>query len=226
MVGSIPIEAIQIAYTRGNDVSGGFAESLLELMRAWGPYEYARSVGGPLIAAARNSLIRQFLEDPTKQWMIMLDTDMVFSVGAVEHLLRVASVDKFPIVAGLAFAWNTEENYAVPVIHKLANPGRPELGFVKIREWPRGNVLADHTAGAACFVAHRSVFERVRDEIGDEHYPWFREDVIANEAVGEDMVFWHRVIRCGITPAVDTSALFEHDKIKRISERDYDPELL
>ena len=216
------LASLCVGYCRGTSVSGAFMESMLETMRTIGPFEYSRTVGGPLIAAARNEIVNRFLANPEREWLLMLDTDMSWTPGTLQRLMSVASEDRFPIIAGLAFSWNEEHDMALPVIYKLANPERPEMGFVKIKKWPKGTVLEGHTAGAACFMAHRSVLEKVRDFHGDKHYPWFREDVIGDQACGEDMVFWHRVITAGVVPAVDTCAVFDHAKTKLISEKDYD----
>lgn len=221
-----PLESLQIAYCRNTQVSGAFMESMLETMRTIGPFEYQRAVGGPLVAAARNEMCKRFLADKEKQWLVMLDTDMAWTPGTFQRLLHVLHEDERPIVAGLAFSWNEEHDMALPVLYRLANPGNPDMGFVKVKKWPAGHVMEGYTAGAACFGVHRKVLEKVRDEIGDKAYPWFREDEINGMACGEDMIFWHRVIKCGFTPHVDTVAVFDHAKTKLIREKDYDPDKL
>lgn len=215
-----PRRDVEVAYCRGEYVSGVFMESLLKLMREWGDFDWQGSQPGALLAAGRNAVVRQFLEHG-KSWLFMVDSDHRFEPADVERLIDAADPNTRPLVCGLAYGWESEKRKATPVMYRLANPRRPEFGFVKIASWPEGAIIDGAVAGSACMLAHRSVFEKVA-ALGDRVYPWFREDEIGGEAVGEDLIFMWRALKAGVKTAVHTGTEFLHHKTLLVGHADYE----
>jgi len=140
-------------------------------------------VFGPYIHANRNQLQDQFMETG-REWLFMVDNDIVFTPGDVRALHEVADERGPGIYSGpyilengfmVCGAWNDE----VPMVyHNLIQlPEHPtEIGVV----------------GAGFTLVHREVFEA----IGSGAFWPVREDG------GEDIAFCWRAREAGYTPVL------------------------
>lgn len=127
-------------------------------------------MSGPLIAQARTGIVRHFLADTTAEWLLQVDTDMVFNPDQVRHLLDAASRRRVPILGALYAGTGAVVDGLTPV--------RVEAGWFR----PNGyRHLDPHSArgvtevdfiGAGMLLVHRDVFEALDDGTCQ---PWFQE---------------------------------------------------
>lgn len=169
---------------------------------------------GPLLASARNDVVAMFLADHTASWLWMVDTDMVFAPDALPRLIESADPRERPVMGGLCFS-RGENDEPLPTMYELGeHEGKP--GFGRYATWPEDDVVEVGGTGAACLLAHRSVFQRIASGWGDKVdtvYPWFRESSIGGKrALGEDLTFCLRAKTAGIPIHVNTGVQLGHMK--------------
>jgi GT2 family glycosyltransferase len=200
-----------IGYVRGSEVSGAFLDSLMDLLGEDGYRTISgtlRVETGPALVAARNQLVKVFLEQTDATWLFMVDTDMVFEADVIERLRAVASPH---IIAGaLCFGWFADARIAKPTLYGE--------GMTQITEWAPGSLVPVYATGAACLLIHRRSLEAMPPGA------WFKQDPYG--AWGEDQGFFMVAADAGIRAVVDTSTQVLHDKHIRVGLRDYDPAAL
>lgn len=201
------MQNVIVGYVRGDQVSGAFLDSLTGLLGHDGFQKilgFAAVETGPALVPARNHLARIFMETEGAEWLLMLDTDMVFGPDVLDRLLGVASPH---IIAGaLCFGWFADARVAKPTLYNEQ--------METITEWTPGELVPVHATGAACLLIHRRVFEK----IGGPYY--FTQD--PNGAWGEDQGFCRNAAAAGVRIVVDTSTPVLHDKHVYIGPGDWD----
>lgn len=173
---------------------------------------------GPLIAAARNDLVTQYLADhaDAAAWLLMVDTDMVFSPTALPRLLDAADPTDCPIVGGLCYAEHEEDGQRHTMLELLQNPdGSVAFGHYEV--WPEDELFPVGGTGAAFLLVHRDAYRRIAagwgDGCTDELFPWFRESTLAGRRrIGEDLTFCLRAQSAGIPVHVHTGVQVGHMK--------------
>lgn len=205
--------SVVIAHSTGENVKTSFYLAMLHLFA----YEVQQggqlaalplnAAPGPRIAAGRNTLVRQFLDETTAEWLLQLDTDVVFPPDLISRLLRQADPGERPIVSGLYFG-QTARNERFPV----AFDWRAEQ-----RAWepvhPEGQLRRVDGVGAGCLLVHRSVYAAMRGRY-ESPYEWFRDEIWDGEDTGEDLVFCHRARVNGFPVFVDGTFQLGHVKQK------------
>lgn len=232
-----------VCYAHPGEVNGRFAQSLITTLLqdsgrkqklfgngqpvpGTGP-RIARGVGayvqlesGPRIAAGRNILVKQFLDHTTCEWMWMLDSDIVFDTQCLDKLLEVADPVERPLVAGLYFGGG-RSNPISPIMYELVDPTTNEGNPVKtIKSWPPGSVVKADATGGGCLLAHRSVFDKLREVYPPPHH-WFMESVYNGMEFGEDWTFFLRTGAQGFPLYIHTGVNIGHAKTFEIREQNY-----
>jgi len=224
------VEPFVIGWADPGQVSGWFAHSLQETLRAAGTDIYRghfRVESGPRIAEARNDIVRSFLtrEDwKDVEWLLMVDADMSWHPSAIEELFRgmrnTEGKVTHPVVGGLCFGGG--HGQIMPTTYRVVDPatnnGSP-VGIVT--EWKEGEFVEVDATGAAFLLIHRGILEILGGLHGDPH-PWFAEGVYAGRTFGEDWTFCMRVRTGDGTNAwpiyVATSAKVGHHKTVLLDE--------
>lgn len=184
--------SVVVGWLDPGTVAGDFAYSVARLAA----YELGqqrlvtvlRVRSGPMLEEGRNKLVAQFLTTPG-EWLLMVDSDMVFPHDAAEHLLQHADKHTSPVVGGLCFGVNDELGQ-FPTVY-LRVDGLPQAQLVL----PDSDVVEVDGTGAAFTLTHRTVFEKHRR---DGHHPWFHRrtipatDTHGGGVLGEDLSWcWH-----------------------------------
>ena len=135
-----------------------------------------------LHSAARNSLVAKMRGD----WLLQLDTDMVFDPDFCARLVGTMERYKLDIVTGLY----TYKNYPqIPTLY-MFNPANGH--HEPIGGWNEDvEIFEVDSAGAGCLLVRRSVYERIMAEL---HQPPFEMTV----PYGEDHSFFMRARKLGI----------------------------
>lgn len=222
-----------LAYVRpGGDNATVKASFMYCAMRSL-VYEIGQG-GGPLgiidqqcasgqLVEARNDAVKFFL-DSDIEWLWMVDSDMGFAADTFSALVASADPVERPVVGALCFGlrlFTTDETLLTnrfvtyPTIYvwneKVDEAGEVvEVGFTPQLEYPRDALVKCDATGAACFVVHRTVLEKIRAESG---HTWFDRLVHpSGKKFGEDLSFFARCAQVGAPVHVNTAVKTMHDK--------------
>jgi GT2 family glycosyltransferase len=167
---------------------------------------------GPNISTARNMVVREFLDNNQAPWLLMVDTDMVFSSTSLDRLIAAADPVERPIIGGLCFSLVNGETY--PTMYELAETESGRPGFVRLSQWPEDACQRVTATGAAFLLMHRDALRKVEELTKDVSAPWFRETPVGAplSLMGEDMTFCLRCAAAGIPIHVHTGVQVGHMK--------------
>lgn len=176
---------------------------------------------GPRIAAARNQVVRMFLELPDKpEWFNWFDVDMVPPPDYLERLHAAADPETAPIVGALCFAGGRTK--VVPTIYTIENTDGKMQSETQL-SYPADAVIEVGGTGSACLLIHRSVFENVLEGITkvqpDHPLPWYQDVLVDNKDWGEDLIFCLRARAAGARIWIDTGCKVGHRKMWTMDER-------
>lgn len=134
---------------------------------------------GPHLSGARTAIAGRFLDLTDAEYLLMLDSDMVFAPDDVLRLIAAADLDRAPVVGGCYFGIGTGRS-RVPEFQPTGEPAVGQLLPVKV-------------IGAGLLLVHRSVLERLLHLHGPP-LPCFAETVTdEGRVLSHDWVFCHRV---------------------------------
>lgn len=174
------------------------------------------------LVEARNDAVKFFL-DSDVEWMWMVDSDMGFSADTFSALVASADPVERPVVGALCFGLRLKstddellanEFAAFPTVYVWKEgedkEGNPQVGFEARLDYPRDSMVQCDATGAACFVVHRSVLEKIRDHAG---HVWFDRLVHpSGKKFGEDLSFFARCAQVDVPVYVNTAVKTSHDK--------------
>jgi len=214
--GRIPPQHVAVGYVRGVLVHGEFMESLLALSRKHGGARvdvFLRAPSGPNISEARNLVVRRFLEECRASWLLMCDTDMVFTPADVDRLVQAADPVARPVLGALCYSQDGETGEKRPTMYELVQEdGGGQVGFARYKAWPEDVCMPVGATGAAFLLMHRDALAAVEKASGDRAAPWFRESVIGAALVGEDLTFCLRCAAAQVPVHVHTGVKAGHMK--------------
>lgn len=216
-------EDVLIGWVHPGKVHAAFTDSLLRSIaydRANGE-RFAGWLGvqcSANVSTGRNALVQWFLNSPA-QWLIQIDTDMVWRDDSIHRLLAAADPDTAPIVGGLCFGLEADTGKIWPTMYDLAGTVE-EPEFVRYDSWAPDAMFPVAATGAAFLLVHRSAFEKVQT-VGSTTYPWFRESELAGKRVGEDVTFCLRAQQCGLPVFVHTGVHIGHIKEHLVTTEGY-----
>lgn len=227
-------DKIAVAYIHPGTLSAPFVQSLLDLvtddMQRGDKARIGRTINlssGPRIAHARNQVVNTFLKDTTCDWLLMVDTDMVFTPKDVDDLLEVAQKSSRPAIGGLCFGGGRGRVF--PTLYRLRktteeNPDPVEV----IEDYPADAVVKVDATGAAFLLIHRGVLKLMGTKFAlkiddDGNYvgpsPWFIEgSSYKGMEFGEDWAFCMRLKEMGVDVFVHTGVKIGHVKPAIIDE--------
>lgn len=173
------------------------------------------------LVAARNEVVRQFLETPN-DYLLWVDADMGFDPLSVYKLLEIAVQGNLPIVGGLCFASREVAHDGLNGYRTVASPTifQPDIkdGHETVSAghmYPVNSLVRCSATGSAFILIHRRVFETIgsgwyeRIPNGDGTYK------------GEDVSFCLRAQEAGFPVHVFTGAKTSHFKPQWVSEWHY-----
>jgi hypothetical protein len=222
-----PDERMVIAFIHPGDVAGAFMDSVCNtllteahgLMGAGGGFINLQS--GPRIAEARSQVVESFLTEPVykpAEWMLMVDSDMVFTSADVRRIVECADAGERPIVGGLCYAGYSPESM-YPTLYALV-PDEGGWALEKNHDFPENAMVKVGGTGAAFLLVHRSALQRMYDAFhllpnGQVNsYPWFVEGHVDSKGrqLGEDIAFCMRANSLDIPVFVHTGIKIGHRK--------------
>lgn len=142
------------------------------------------------ISGGRNELVSWFLATDA-DWLLMIDTDMVWEPDTVHRLLAAAEDAEATVVGGLCFGQEPDTGLVFPTLYDLAEiDGKPQ--FLRFDRWQPDTLFPVMGTGAAFLLVHRKAYEAVRDKGFSTAYPWFQESELEGMRTGEDTTFCMR----------------------------------
>jgi len=212
--GRIPPQHVAVGYVHGGTVRAEFLASLLALARRQGGTRvdvFLAAPSGPNISEARNLVVRRFLQECRAPWLLMCDTDMVFTPADVDKLASAADPVSRPVLGALCFSQDGHAGGQHPTMYELVEAGG-QPGFARYKVWPEDTCVPVGATGAAFLLMHRDALAAAEKASGDRAAPWFRESVIGAALIGEDMTFCLRCAAAGIPVHVHTGVRAGHMK--------------
>lgn len=194
----MPVTKAVIGCVHPDHVRAEFAFSMLAMQRrtrtAIDGIKHVHS--GPNIARARNALVREFLATTNAEWLLTIDTDMVFRPDLLDRLVAAADPVARPVMGAFCHMQETLGGDPQPTLYEVAE-GVNGLGFARYTEWPDDAPMRVGATGTGCVLIHRGVFETLDADARthDDVWPWFREASLQGRPIGEDLVF---MMRCGV----------------------------
>lgn len=175
------------------------------------------------VAASRNELTARFLDESEAEFFCMIDSDMGFPADTIDRLVEVVDPIERPIVGALCFAQRivgTDLETHVPIYRQIPtiytwHESELGVGFQPIDEVPENALVRCNATGAACFVAHRHLLERLREKHGNTW--WTKIPDPKGGHWGEDMSFCLRVNELGNAVHVHTGIQVAHQKPTHLS---------
>ena len=214
--GRTPPEHLVIGYVHGGHVRAEFLASVLAVARKNGGARvdvFLDAPSGPNISEARNLVVRRFLDECRAPWLLMVDTDMVFTPADVDRLVQAADPGVRPVLGALCYSRDGTTGEKQPMVYELVQePGGGQVGFARYKIWPQDACMPVSATATAFLLMHRDALDQVEKTSGDRAAPWFRESVIGSALVGEDMTFCLRAGAAGIPVHVCTGVTVGHMK--------------
>lgn len=155
---------------------------------------------------ARNSLTTQIQGG----WLLMLDTDHEFEPDIAARLIfRMLKYDISILTAIYCYKGNSHN---APVLYQKNDEGF----FEQLISWDKTvDILEVSSAGAGCLLAKREIYDRIRNELGEEPF-----DII--HPFSEDLSFFKRVEKIGEKVFCAVTVEYPHLTIHPISfQKDY-----
>jgi len=214
-----------IAYLHPGMVSGYFHESLMATVM-WdmsGPRRIANLMqewSSANISAARNTLVQRFLKHSSDaEWLLFIDSDMQWDHDTVDRMLAVADPESVPILGGLCFG--AAHGRLFPTLYTLTRRDE-KLTCVRAVDYPRDQLVSCDATGAAFLLIHRSVLVAMHERQFNKTFPWFMEQELDGDPVGEDIAFCLRARQMGYPIHVHTGIKVGHHKSLLYTEAMFD----
>ena len=158
-------------------------------------------------AYARNSLAERMRGD----WLLMLDTDHSFDPDLAARMVHRMIRYNLDVLVGIYLYRNPPH---FPVLYRWNPEG--EGSYEVIGSWDGDpKVFEVGSAGAGCLLVRRSVFDRIRLELGESPF-----DI--SPPFSEDHSFFNRLRKLEIKAYCDPTIECNHLAVKSLSLKDYD----
>jgi glycosyltransferase involved in cell wall biosynthesis len=180
-------------------------------------------VQGNILTFQRN----QCINDMRGDWILFIDSDMVWQPEAMRVLIETQAKFDLDIVGGLCF--QRGDPYQ-PTMYRFAAPTELDRkGYTFIERWPADSAVEVDATGMAFCLIHRRVFDRImqhrlgipfpsdEERKGQTPIPFFRWEGI----LGEDFLFCKEAKEAGCRIFVDTSVKVGHIGDQIITEETF-----
>lgn len=158
----------------------------------------------------RNKVVKHFLDNTNSEWLLTIDSDMVWNPDMIAALSTTANVKDRPVVSGIYFV---NDKPPRPCMVKRGEGGHLQT----ITEWEDGDVVeVDGLGGGFCLI-HYTVLKDIERKFGgrdDRHGPWYRQSAVgaSGQMLEPDHAFVQRVQQVGRKVYVDTDVFVGHVK--------------
>ena len=202
-----------VARMWADNVYSGFMDSLTNMLlyteRNVGPVHYTKA-SMSWHELARNQIVENMLGD----WVLMLDTDHVFSPDLLERLLHIRAKHNALLVSGI-YCYKFPPH--APVVNMWTGNDEENLRLTPVLEWDRtAEVIEVGATGAGCMLIDRKLLKRVQHTFGAPF------SIITG--LSEDYSFCYRCHKLGVPVTLAAQVECHHVVNTVLSVRDYAPE--
>lgn len=159
-------------------------------------FSFVNTKGLP-VDQSRNSIVTRFLKEKDSEYLLFLDSDMIFPPNLVNELLKIDA----DIMTALAFRkWYPHH----PTIYEYDGKN-----FKSLINYEPNKIIEVDGCGMACCLIKRKVMEKIKE-------PWFEFKKITDKErkksfmLSEDLVFCRKVKKAGFNIKVDTGLVCGH----------------
>lgn len=159
----------------------------------------------------RNKIVKHFLDQTNSEWLLTVDSDMVWNNDMVAGLIDSATKAGHVVVSGIYFV-----NDQPP--RPCAVKRDPETGHLRtIGEWEDGDVIEVDGVGGGFMLIHVTVLKDIERAFGgrdDRHGPWYRQSAVgaSQQMLEPDHAFVQRVQQVGQKVYLNTDVFAGHIK--------------
>ncbi len=200
-------EVTAIGFASGYTVYTKFMESVIHLMQQVKIGAMVSTISGPAMMDARRDIVEGFLDDTACQYLLMVDTDIEFSVQDVLTILsHVSYSETDPVVSGLYV-----DSSGYPVAGNFNSAG----GYQPLDKRPTAPTAVD-CAGCGFLLIPRRVLEALPRESWFDHIVLPANDNGYHKVLGEDISFCKRIKDLGFKLLLDPDIYLAHLKVRRM----------
>ena len=207
-------ESIMVAWCDGGRVDGkftlGLVATMMHLKQKFNLRSFAR-VCGNQIARQRHEIFLEW-EQEGSDWLLWIDSDIVFNTESLDILMQYAHKDLIKVISGIYFIIAPKTSGSLqeptPAIFKQDDLERP----ISIHPLPKNELIEIDHAGFGFLLMHKSIIEQMKKVVlGNSVFnETLRQDM---PFIGEDIKFFMNLKKAGIQAYAHTGALAEHMKI-------------
>jgi glycosyltransferase involved in cell wall biosynthesis len=209
-------ETLAVSFIDGGETRGIFTWSLAHsLIRLKNKINITHALRNSSchIAINRSVILRTFLEDTDADWLLCIDSDIVFEPEHLELLWEVKSEER-QVVSGVYFLLTDKTNVApvpMPSIFRvdLKKHEEPESKAF-YHPMPENQIVEISRAGFGFLMMSRSVVEKVLAL--PINSPFAERFFSPYKLVGEDFVFFEHLESLGIKSYAHTGIVVGHEK--------------
>lgn len=170
-------------------------------------------IAGPLLDIYRNRAVEWFLKESTAEWMLFIDSDIVWTLRDLYNLLDSADPIERPVVSGV-YLMIMQEGLRPGVWHRYLDTETGKSSLVpwpEELEWPDDQLIDVDGTGAGFLLMHRSLLTMMLEVYGPP-MAWFQNEVMDGTVHGEDFTFCSRVQQMGFRVIVNSAVQLDHIK--------------
>ena len=210
-------DGVCLGWVHTGIVQEAFARSIAETcLRPENEIVAMSTAQSPRQEAGRNEAIKGFLGTDA-EWLMWIDTDMVFEKHSVRDLLHTARDQGGDIVAGLGFAYNHQTAQLVPNGFRWEEEGT-YFKPVMYEDYPE-RVLSVDGVGSGFMLVNRSVYEAWDGEVWHET---LNRHPASGTLMGHDLNFCYKAkFGLGVEILWDTYVKTGHIKSFALTEDNY-----
>lgn len=165
------------------------------------------------ISTARNNVVRAFLrEHADVEWLLFVDSDMVWEPDAPIRLLAAADAGETPILGALCHGSDSNGDLFSTIFIITKDEDGAVTSMRRLNDYPDSGIGRCEATGAAFLLIHRRVLTAIEGAAFDAAFPWFQETSIDAVPVSEDITFCLRAGRLGFPVHVHTEVEVGHHK--------------
>lgn len=181
-------------------------------------------IAGPLLDIYRNRAVEWFIKESDAEWMLFIDSDVVWKLEDLYKLLDSADPIHAPVVSG-TYLMILPEGCRPSLFHTNTT------GTMDV--WPDNTPLPPNQlidvdgCGAGFLLMHRSILIAMFNVYGAP-MPWFANEIVNGVVHGEDFTFCKRVQELGCRVYVHTGVQLDHIKhtTLRLDDEKWNPQLV
>lgn len=214
-MGKVEDNSITLGWIDNGQTEGLFTASMMQLLLSAPEYGlkingFIRSTGSQ-IGRNRQKVIEQWNKTKSSEWLLFIDSDIVFTPDDVAKILHFADRKKRPLISGIYFIYYVKETSLPeprPCVFILEeNP----INLKKIPKMPVDSLVKIDAAGLGFCLIHRSVISKLIKTSPEESF-FYEHGNRDGYFLGEDVTFFVKAKRAGIQAYAHTGIVLKHIK--------------